>query len=216
MRLFLCFIFASVMTVQAEIQRWPMRIIETTYTVNSLTGAKYNYKDKNKVSTVVVDVNLVNDNGEKVIRFKQRATSSMVETKSETAEGDVVVQDLPKMLDAVEKSVSEMSRISKQEDLEEVLFEGSSVKLTLCRHKRKFSFLYYDADLYEPCKVMLDLLHDKLSVGGVFVFDEYGLEEWPGETQAVDEFISANKDRFAVEKPAITTRPGMVLRKLKD
>jgi|ADurb_Total_1113_FD_contig_31_1914279_length_648_multi_2_in_0_out_0_1 hypothetical protein len=141
MRLFLCFIFASVMTVQAEIQRWPMRIIETTYTVNSLTGAKYNYKDKNKVSTVVVDVNLVNDNGEKVIRFKQRATSSMVETKSETAEGDVVVQDLPKMLDAVEKSVSEMSRISKQEDLEEVLFEGSSVKLTLCRHKRKMFLL---------------------------------------------------------------------------
>ena len=44
MRLFLCFIFASVMTVQAEIQRWPMRIIETTYTVNSLTGAKYNYE----------------------------------------------------------------------------------------------------------------------------------------------------------------------------
>jgi len=80
---------------------------------------------------------------------------------------------------------------------------------------KKFSFLYYDADLYEPCKVMLDLLHDKLSVGGVFVFDEYGLEEWPGETQAVDEFIAANKDRFAVEKPAITTRPGMVLRKLK-
>jgi hypothetical protein len=81
---------------------------------------------------------------------------------------------------------------------------------------KKFSFLYYDADLYEPCKVMLDLLQDRLSVGGVFVFDEYGLEEWPGETQAVDEFIAAAGGRYAVEKPKITARPGMVLRKLVD
>lgn len=79
---------------------------------------------------------------------------------------------------------------------------------------RKFSLIYYDADLYEPCKVVLDLLHDKLSVGGVFVFDEYGLEEWPGETRAVDEFI-ASTDRFTVEKPAITRRPGLVLRKTR-
>lgn len=80
---------------------------------------------------------------------------------------------------------------------------------------KKFSFLYYDADLYEPCKVMLDLLHDKLSVGGVFVFDEYGLEEWPGETQAVDEFITEQGDRFAAEKPRNTARPGMILRKMR-
>ncbi len=79
---------------------------------------------------------------------------------------------------------------------------------------RKFSFLYYDADLYEPCKVVLECLKDKLSVGGVFVFDEYGLEEWPGETKAVDEFLQTT-DAFKVEKPAITKRPGLVLRKIK-
>lgn len=78
----------------------------------------------------------------------------------------------------------------------------------------KFSFVYYDADLYEPCKVMLDLLRDKLSIGGVFVFDEYGLEEWPGETRAVDEFL-ASTDAFSVERPGITRRPGMVLRRKK-
>ncbi len=78
----------------------------------------------------------------------------------------------------------------------------------------KFSFLYYDADLYEPCKVMLDSLHDRLSVGGLFVFDEYGLEEWPGETKAVDEFIAAN-DGFKVERSAIASRPGLALRKVK-
>ena len=78
----------------------------------------------------------------------------------------------------------------------------------------KFSFVYYDADLYEPCKVVLDLLHDKLSIGGVFVFDEYGLEEWPGETRAVDEFVAENKN-FSVERPRITARPGLILRKTK-
>lgn len=78
----------------------------------------------------------------------------------------------------------------------------------------KFSFLYYDADLYEPCKVVLEHLCDKLSIGGVFVFDEYGLEEWPGETKAVDEFL-ATTDKFKVEKPAITSRPGLVLRKIR-
>ncbi|HYD17023.1 MAG TPA: TylF/MycF/NovP-related O-methyltransferase [Patescibacteria group bacterium] len=79
---------------------------------------------------------------------------------------------------------------------------------------QRFSFLYYDADLYEPCKVVLECLKDKLSVGGVFVFDEYGLEEWPGETQAVDEFLKTT-DAFKVEKPGITKRPGLVLRRLK-
>ena len=80
--------------------------------------------------------------------------------------------------------------------------------------EKRFSFLYYDADLYEPCKVVLECLNDKLSVGGVFVFDEYGLEEWPGETKAVDEFLQKT-DAFKVEKPCITKRPGLVLRKTK-
>ena len=78
----------------------------------------------------------------------------------------------------------------------------------------RFSFIYYDADLYEPCKVVLDSLHDKLNVGGIFAFDEYGFEQWPGETRAVDEFIASN-DSFKVEKPKITDQPGLVLRKIK-
>lgn len=78
----------------------------------------------------------------------------------------------------------------------------------------KFSFLYYDADLYEPCKVVLDLLADKLNIGGVVLFDEYGLEEWPGETKAVDEFLQTT-DKFEVIKPTITRRPGLILRKIK-
>lgn len=79
---------------------------------------------------------------------------------------------------------------------------------------QRFSLIYYDADLYEPCKVVLDNLHQKLNVGGVFIFDEYGHEDWPGETQAVDEFIAAHEN-FAVEKPTMTEQPGLVLRKTK-
>jgi hypothetical protein len=58
----------------------------------------------------------------------------------------------------------------------------------------RFSLVHFDCDLYAPTKVALSVLWPLLSRGGIMLFDEYGIPEWPGETQAVDEFLSDKPD----------------------
>lgn len=53
----------------------------------------------------------------------------------------------------------------------------------------RISLLHFDCDLYAPTKTGLEHLWDKVVPGGVVVFDEYGIEPWAGESQAVDEFF---------------------------
>lgn len=53
----------------------------------------------------------------------------------------------------------------------------------------RFSLVHFDCDLYQPTRVALDCLWPRLSRGGILLFDEYGMADWPGETQAVDEFL---------------------------
>lgn len=52
------------------------------------------------------------------------------------------------------------------------------------------AFLNIDADLYNSCKVCLENLWPKVSLGGIVAFDEYESQEWPGEKKAVDEYFS--------------------------
>lgn len=56
----------------------------------------------------------------------------------------------------------------------------------------RFSMVHFDCDLYAPTRAALRYLWDKVSRGGVLLFDEYGILDWPGETAAVDEFLAEN------------------------
>jgi len=78
-----------------------------------------------------------------------------------------------------------------------------------------FSFLYFDADLYEPAKIMLDNFADKLSVGGVMLFDEWNFPEWPGETKAVSEFLEKHSNYVQIQ-PSTTRQPSLILKKIKE
>lgn len=62
----------------------------------------------------------------------------------------------------------------------------------------RFSLVHFDCDMYEPTMAGLQSFWTRLSKGGVFLFDEYAIKDWPGETSAVDEFF-ADKD-VAVKK----------------
>lgn len=53
----------------------------------------------------------------------------------------------------------------------------------------RFSLVHFDCDMYAPTKAALKPMWDRLSRGGVMLFDEYAIKEWPGETKAVDEFL---------------------------
>lgn len=53
----------------------------------------------------------------------------------------------------------------------------------------RFSLIHLDCDLYRPTKVALEHLWSRLSRGGMLLFDEYAIHDWPGETAAADELL---------------------------
>jgi hypothetical protein len=58
------------------------------------------------------------------------------------------------------------------------------------------SLLYLDLDLYEPTKLVLEQLFDRVPRGGVIAFDEVNSEEWPGETCALLGALGASQLRL--------------------
>lgn len=74
----------------------------------------------------------------------------------------------------------------------------------------RFSLVHFDCDLYKPTKEALYAMWDKVSRGGVVVFDEYSIHDWPGETQAVDEFLQDHKE-LQLKTFAWTNVPGAYL-----
>lgn len=51
----------------------------------------------------------------------------------------------------------------------------------------KFRFCHIDVDVYNSAKDIVDWIWDKLSIGGIIVYDDYGFEESVGITKFVDE-----------------------------
>lgn len=74
----------------------------------------------------------------------------------------------------------------------------------------RFSLIHFDCDLYAPTKAALEALWPKVSRGGVVLFDEYGIPDWPGEAQAVDEFL-ADKPGLRLETFTWTNAPAAYL-----
>lgn len=70
----------------------------------------------------------------------------------------------------------------------------------------RFSLLHFDCDLYKPTKKALEAFWPRLSRGGIVLFDEYSIHDWPGETQAVDEFF-ADKPNIAIKTFPWTNAP---------
>jgi hypothetical protein len=76
------------------------------------------------------------------------------------------------------------------------------------------SMAWIDFDLYEPCRVALEFLAKRLSVGGIIVFDEAIDASWPGETRAMLEFLEdAAGTHFEMHDTDIARQPVMYLQK---
>ena len=58
-----------------------------------------------------------------------------------------------------------------------------------------FRFCHIDVDVYQSAKDIVEWIWDKMSIGGLIVFDDYGAEGCRGITQYVEE-IRTNKDRL--------------------
>ena len=72
----------------------------------------------------------------------------------------------------------------------------------------KIALLHIDVDVYEPSKIILELLWDKVVPGGILVLDDYGTVE--GETKAVDEFFS--KQKVTIHKPSFYHIPSYIIK----
>lgn len=70
----------------------------------------------------------------------------------------------------------------------------------------RFSLIHFDCDLYQPTKAALEALWPRVSRGGVVIFDEYSIADWPGETAAVDEFFG-DKPQFKIKTLPWTNAP---------
>ncbi|MFN0729535.1 TylF/MycF/NovP-related O-methyltransferase [Polaribacter gochangensis] len=51
----------------------------------------------------------------------------------------------------------------------------------------KISLLHIDVDLYEPVKIILEKLYDRITKGGIIILDDYGT--FSGTNKAVDDFF---------------------------
>ncbi len=74
---------------------------------------------------------------------------------------------------------------------------------------KKIALLHIDVDVYEPTKVILENLWDKVVKGGILMLDDYGTVE--GETKAVDEFF-ADKE-IIINKPKFNYIPSYIIKK---
>ena len=79
--------------------------------------------------------------------------------------------------------------------------------------KKLFSLVYYDADLYEPAKVMLEHFSSRMVKNGVIMFDEWNKKDFQGETMAVNEFLKKNKN-FKKIIPKNTSQPSLVIKRI--
>jgi len=61
---------------------------------------------------------------------------------------------------------------------------------------KKFSFVHVDVDLYQPTLDSIIFFYDRLSVGGIFVCDDYGFLTCPGATRAIQEYLSSKPEKM--------------------
>jgi hypothetical protein len=76
----------------------------------------------------------------------------------------------------------------------------------------RFSLIHFDCDLYGPTQAALTALWPLLSRGGVMLFDEYAIHNWPGETQAVDEFLASQSGVKIRTLPWTNTPAGYLIK----
>jgi Macrocin-O-methyltransferase (TylF) len=103
---------------------------------------------------------------------------------------------------------------------DEVILHRGLIEETLPAflEKRKeiiFSCVYCDTDLYTSTSMILNLLHPRLSKGGVFVLDEWNYENFPGEGIAVNEFLQEFGDCYSVESIKNSRQPSLLIRKIR-
>ena len=75
----------------------------------------------------------------------------------------------------------------------------------------RISLLHLDLDLYEPTLAALQYLYPLVVAGGVVLLDEYGMEGFPGESAAFDEYFGKQRPKLT-KFPFISTPGGYFIK----
>lgn len=117
-------------------------------------------------------------------------------------DGDLVKKGMYNVIDNYEKDLEEIlnyheseSPLSHKKKFELVKGDATQAfpKYLLDNPQTIVAFAYFDFDIYEPTKVCLELLMERVTKGSVIAFDELNLKEFPGETIALMETIGLKK-----------------------
>jgi SAM-dependent methyltransferase len=99
--------------------------------------------------------------------------------------------------------------------IHEGLIERTLPQFVERRPELRFSFVYCDTDLYSATKDILAEMWDLMTPGGLMVFDQWNMEEFPGEGIAVNEFLREAAGSLEAIKPAFTRQPTLAVRRLR-
>lgn len=92
------------------------------------------------------------------------------------------------------------------------LIEGDILKTTqefIAKNPAmRISLLHIDVDVYEPTKIILEHLWDRVVKGGILMLDDYGTVE--GETKAVDEFFAGQN--ITIHRPKFNYIPSYIIK----
>ncbi len=93
------------------------------------------------------------------------------------------------------KDLIEFNKVYSSGNLVKGLFEDTLEKFIDNNPHITFSFIHIDCDIYSATNLVLRNLTDRLSVGGIILFDEIFHEYFPGETKGfLDFYNNINKN----------------------
>jgi hypothetical protein len=92
----------------------------------------------------------------------------------------------------LEELLATHERLAPRSNVRKYELVKGDVTVTLPRYLEEhpetiIALAYFDLDLYEPTRQCLELIRPYLTRGSIVGFDELGLREFPGETQALRE-----------------------------
>ena len=107
-----------------------------------------------------------------------------------------------------------LNELSEFVELHDGPIEETAAAVIRERQALQLSLVLIDCDVYDPTIAALRAVHDRLSIGGLILFDEWGDEQWAGETQAAREFLAEHGGQYETSTTRIV-QPGMQLRRIQ-
>mgnify|MGYP001342933945 CR=1 FL=1 len=107
-------------------------------------------------------------------------------------------------------SLNNLKSFLNKKKLKNILLYKGNIETTIEEFLKenkllKISFLHIDVDVYQPTKIILEKLFDKVSRNGIILFDDYSVIE--GETKAVDEFLKKKNIKNKLKRIPYTKGP---------